>query len=94
MKTEDFEILKDIIQKEGFEFHVTDMDKDHIAMIIQKKENEKVEIENFDWFWDEKEGKKIFRYMAIIVNDTKDRTYDTLPQYISNKLQKFLNKNK
>ena len=94
MKTEYFKRLQEIIEKEGFELHITDMDKNQIAMIVQKKEHEKVEIENFDWFWDEKEGKKIFRYMAVIVNDTKDRTYDTIPQYISNKLQKILNKNK
>jgi len=89
MKTEDFDRLMEVCEKEGFEFHVTDRNEDQASIIIQKKERVKVEIA-YGFYSNKAEyimvrpTFKVFGINKIIIEDAE--------KFLASKLEEYLNK--
>jgi len=93
MKQTDFNRLKTVCEKEGFEFHVTDRNEDQASIIIQKKERVKVEgIGSGGWEKNKPEWEYNFKFKISDLREEAKTMHNKVLPFLSSKLEEYLNK--
>jgi predicted lipid-binding transport protein (Tim44 family) len=89
MKTKDFDRLKELIEKEGFQLKYR-IEKDKTLVVVDKVE--RIDVKYIDWYWADRDKDNdnislIFRFS----NWSKVNDRDDLGDYLAEQLEKYLN---